>query len=451
MPDTIHLKAISVETLAHFYDTVHYVSRTPSPWAVILVKFSDDPDTNPDRTIYEKLFTTAGTGTDNMLAFFRDMSHGRLDLSGSEVFGWYRLAWRRSDYIGNTSPVPAGKIDRGGLLNATRAAATAAGVDLSRFSGVVASAFGQTDLCGWVGGMAALCDQLSLQPSLLGQEMGHGYGLDHARLNGSDQDYQDPWDVMSTAAAMEEWNTDYTDIGPGLNAQCMRSRGWLDESRVWSSSSDAFDATITLRPLHWPELSGNLAAQLGPFLVELRVPERWDAAIGQAVVLVHRFADNHSYLMPGVTGEEALAQGGVFKFGREDWPYGYFYQIDVTDIDPRAHTATLHLQARPPVPWQTVGDRLRYVGDDVGPGYGIGLVGGKIVRVHPPGPVRDLVAQVARLADTELTGDIALALASRRAILSGIIDTARRLIGENDLISGSPPNVKPRRRRPSAD
>ena len=70
------------------------------------------------------------------------MSHGRLDLSGSRVFGWYTLSARRSDYVGNVYPQPAGKLNRNGLLDAGKAAATAAGVDLTRFDGVVVSAYG---------------------------------------------------------------------------------------------------------------------------------------------------------------------------------------------------------------------------------------------------------------------------------------------------------------------
>jgi hypothetical protein len=232
--------------------------------------------------------------------------------------------------------------------------------------------------------MTTLCHQHSLQPSLLGQEMGHGYGLDHARRDGSTADYQDPWDVMSTAAWpwMEEPNPDYTDIGPGLNAWNMRSRGWLDESRLWSASG-TFDTTVTLRPLHWRELSGFLAAQIGPYLVEFRVPERWDAAIGDAVVLVHRFEDNHSYLMAADDGLQALARGSVFTRGRDDWLYHDYYRVEVTALDPHQHTATLHLRARPRIPFPRVPE---IVGTVVGgievDGGGVILPGGKIVHIH---------------------------------------------------------------------
>src|SRR3954464_5916144 len=83
--------------------------------------------------------------------------------------------------------------------------------------------------------------------------MGHGYGLDHARVDGSEADYPDPWDVMSTMA--------------------------------------------------WP------------YLVEFRVPELWDAAIPHACVLVHRFASNHSYLMANADGVQALTEGQQLNVG----------------------------------------------------------------------------------------------------------------------------------------
>jgi len=156
------------------------------------VCFKDDP-ADPDLPAvdhYEKLFTAAGAGTLNMVEFFADMSHGKLDLSGSKVFGWFRLPATRASYVGNVYPQPAGKLNRNGLLDLAWHTAQAKGVNLSNFAGVCVSGYGSVDLCGWVGGMAALCDSNTLQPSLLGQEMGHGYGLDHARQEGSTADYQ---------------------------------------------------------------------------------------------------------------------------------------------------------------------------------------------------------------------------------------------------------------------
>src|SRR4051794_29835626 len=163
--------------------------QVSSSWAVLLTCFKDDPADLPAKAGYERLFTSAGAGTLNMVEFFADMSHGKLDLGGSQVSGWHRLDAARSDYVGNVYPQPPGKLNRNGLLDAARAKATSDGVDLTQFVGVVVVGYNATDLCGWVGGMQALCDDLSLQPSLLGQEMGHGYGLDHARRDGSDDDY----------------------------------------------------------------------------------------------------------------------------------------------------------------------------------------------------------------------------------------------------------------------
>src|SRR5215471_10211093 len=55
---------------------------------------------------------------------------------------------------------------------------------------------------------------------------------------------------------------EFTRIGPGLNAWNMKSRGWLDESRVWSGSGHAGDTTIKLRPHVRRDLPGLLAAEL---------------------------------------------------------------------------------------------------------------------------------------------------------------------------------------------
>jgi hypothetical protein len=383
---------------------------------------------------------------------FDDMSHGRLDLSGSEVFGWYRLTAKRADYAPHAYPQPAGKLNRDGLRDAARAAATTAGIPVSNYAGVCVASYGAVDLCGWVGGMAALCDQYSLTPSLIGQEMGHGYGLNHSRLQGDEilhgcpdptPDYQDAWDLMSTAC-WPKWmapNANYGTVGPGLNACNMRSRGWLNERRVWSPMvpSSPWEQTLTLCPLHHRNEPGWLAADLGPYLVEMRIPEKWDAAIPRACVLIHSFSGGRSYLQRAVNGHQDLVEGdrfvGGFHFGR--------YELEVQEIDPGNKTATVHMRGRPNRPSLnnpvTVLQILQMVRRDGGRTGDALVLGERITDVPSRGPARDLVEQIARYLRTEVEGDVGAALAARRHALTEIVRLAAELHAEEEVVSEQPP------------
>jgi hypothetical protein len=455
--DVEHLNEhLNIEGILAALDAVE--GRTWSPWAILLVCFEDDPQELPALDHYEQLFTPTGSGTLNMVEFFHDMSHGKLDLSGTKVFGWYRLGVDRANYVGNVYPQPAGKLNRDGLLDLAKAAATSAHVNLSDFAGVCVSSYGGVDLCGWVGGMAALCDSNSLQPSLLGQEMGHGYGLDHARREGSTDDYQDPWDVMSTAAwpSMEADNPDYVKVGPGLNAWNMRGRGWLDESRVWTGDlGTSWDATIRLRPLHQHDLPGRfdrefhivpeyLAAELGPYLVELRLPEKWDSAIPRACVLVHRFEDNRSYLETAVSGNQDLVEGDRFVVG-SDFPYAPHYELEVQDIDEAHSRATVRLQYRP-ASRPPRGPAGRVLGGVDVDGGGVLIIGGRIIKVPPRGPAKEMVEQVARYLGTDLSSDVAAGTSVRRGALAAIVRAAAALHAEAEVVSEQPPGYTAKER-----
>jgi len=59
-----------------------------SPWAILLVKLSDQNVEPFSINEAESRFTGIGRGTNNLVDFYLDMSHGRLDLSDNKVFGW---------------------------------------------------------------------------------------------------------------------------------------------------------------------------------------------------------------------------------------------------------------------------------------------------------------------------------------------------------------------------
>lgn len=101
-----------------------------TPWAILLSKWNDKNDEPESLTFFKNLFTSDGTGTYNMTDYFDTMSHGSIDLSGSEVFGWFTLDQKQSVYVGNAAPAE-GQLDRGGLLAAAKSKA-AASVDRSK-------------------------------------------------------------------------------------------------------------------------------------------------------------------------------------------------------------------------------------------------------------------------------------------------------------------------------
>lgn len=400
---------------------------TISRWAVILCKFADDQSVTQPLTHYQRLFTGVGTGSLNMVDFFRDMSHGQLDLSGSQVLGPFTLKQNKSDYAGNVVMPPAGKFNRNGLFELCRQAAIDNGTPLDTFDGVVVSMNGGVDLWGGPPGvMRAFCDSHSLSPSPLGQEMGHGYGLDHARQDGSELDYMDPWDVMSVydstvMALNSEWGT----VGPGLNAQCMRSRGWLDETRVWKPSSDSFNTVIQLRPLHRYDLPGLLAAELpGGYLVEYRAKERWNAAFSQSAVFVHRFDDNHSYVMAGTSGNFNLGVGDTFERGSQQSVIGPFTHMDVVAIDDNARVATIHLINRSAFEEPSLGPGILFGGVAKGGDGIVILPGGTIKRVPPRSPLFQVLEQVAIYESSQSIASVQIRNAVRQETLSAIVALA---------------------------
>jgi hypothetical protein len=304
-------------------------TQTETPWAVLLCMFNDNSTAPFTRRFYENLFTNAGVGLGNMVDYFRDYSHGTIDLGGSRVFGWLTLP--ESLAVANTKP-------REHILTLAKQTATNAGVDLSPFWGVIVCTNVVYQTFGFQNGQAAVADAAGMFPGILGQEIGHGYGLDHSRINGSTADYRDPWDVMSALNSWRATDPQFNQTGPGLNAANMDGRGWLDAERVWSQGG-LFDQVLQLRPHHRRDLDGFLVARVGPYYVEYRNRERWDAAVPRSAVLVHRLDGNRSYLMPGTAGNADLQLGDVFQAvdGANS------ARVEVTGLDAQNRMATVRL------------------------------------------------------------------------------------------------------------
>jgi hypothetical protein len=417
-----------------------------SRWAVLKCRFSDDESDTPPDELYERLFTGAGSGSSNIVDYFRDMSHGQLDLSRSQCFGWFTLPLRKADYAGNVavSELRPGQVARGGLFDACRTAAVNAGANLDGFVGIVAAmnrggpwpgGGDGIDLWGAAGGQV-FCDRYSVVASLLAHEMAHGYGLEHSRREGSAEDYLDPWDAMSTRASYMHPHAEYSLIGPGLSAANMRSRSWLDERRVWRGRGTSIDTRIRLRPLHRFDLPGALAAEVPSpdlhdrnWLVEFRNKQAWDGSVPEPAVLLHRLERGVSYLVPGpFPGRDYLRQGDVIERGIVDNPLSSYYRLVVEAIDPVGQTCDLRLIVR------RVSDPLRpaltpdfdYIFGGVPyDGGGVIIRPGGVVPAPPWDPAANILNKVALFELLHHIEDTAAREAAQRSALRAIIEAAQ--------------------------
>lgn len=198
---------------------------------VILVNFQDKPTEQP----YTRDFARSVVfGTTNQ--FYVEASYQKTSLTG-DVFGWY------------TIPMNSTVCDGWQLASDAKAAATAAGVNLSAYTRIV-FAFPQ-NACGWwgtgtVGGnpsQAWINGTLVFQ--VVGHEMGHGFGLFHSRSidcgsttlgsNCTRDEYGDPLDTMG-------YSTGH------YNAFQKERLGWLNYGTSPPITTVQADGTYSLEP-----------------------------------------------------------------------------------------------------------------------------------------------------------------------------------------------------------
>ncbi len=220
-----------------------------TPWIILLCKFSDDPGTSTLRSVADYAAFFAGDDPDSIPSYWRDMSYGELDLmTGTEISPWLRLPQKRSDHTGLST--------RANLFQWAKAAGRDAGVDFSRFFGVVAFFAVPTDLFGTSDDPHVVCDLLS-SPAQILQEYGHAYGLKHSRSVVNPIDYENPFCIMSgmTFGADNEvfrrvnptFPGRWGPSGPGLSSPYVLVSGWLPEPRsVTVRSNGRYPSTTIL-------------------------------------------------------------------------------------------------------------------------------------------------------------------------------------------------------------
>jgi WD40 repeat protein len=269
------------------------------PWAIILCKFSDLPNFEPYPVeFYEQCFTELGAGKGREFDYFREVSYGTLDLTGSRVFGWFTMR-RHNSKDPDALKYPRG---RATLHEWGIEVARARNIDLTPFHGVAVFFNAHTD-SGATGRHRVVIGYKKTDwiPTFNLHEFGHGFDLGHSWSARPDVEYGDRWDIMSAMRVYKFTDAFGLVDGPGMNACNLHRLGCIPRRRVWRPTGDSGTQTFTLAALNRPRAQGYLMASIPPdaatisktsYVVEFRQKKGWDAGIPRDTVLVHEVRSN---------------------------------------------------------------------------------------------------------------------------------------------------------------
>jgi hypothetical protein len=302
-----------------------------TPWVVLLCKFLDKQNEPFTAQYAREFFTSVGTPQRNMVTYWHEVSHDHVDLSGNQVVGWITIPRNSTDYTGSGAN-PAGRDE---IVAWAKQAAADNGVTLQNYYGVIICLNVDLDYFGQA--FNVVIGPTGLNMTGVAHEMGHGYMLSHSRAENSEDDYQNPFDIMSAFNVFSTLHPNFGISGPALNAIALEALGWLDPARVHIYPGTGLPQTVRLRPLLQPELPGPLIAKNGAYLVEYRRPIKWDGGIGNPTVLIHRLKNGFATIQLSENGTKTFSIGDRFEKDN--------VRIRVNSIEEDA--AVVELQYRP--------------------------------------------------------------------------------------------------------
>jgi Metallo-peptidase family M12 len=303
------------------------------PWAIILCRFKGAPPHPSEPAIkafYERLFRP---GEGGLVEYWRDVSLGAVDITGSKVFDWVVVDVPRDKAGGWAQSKPPG-IGRSGLVDAAIRAVLQRGAkqldgffsqiavytenwtadDLRDDQKVVGSSF-------WIDGSADGRGKVVLTPpnasDITAHEMGHGFGMAHDANADATEFYSDPCCIMSQSSLFRPpgWEGLF---GSAICLSHLIQRDWMYRHRVLHDTgarmSEPHGTTFELAPINDPGAAANLGIALTvrppgdewDYHLEYARPTGWNRGLSGDFLFIRRVRPTRIGVTPSILGSIAV-------------------------------------------------------------------------------------------------------------------------------------------------
>ena len=163
-------------------------------------------------------------------------------------------------------------------------------------------------------------------------------------------------------------------------------------------------------------------------------------------MLVHRAESNRSYLMTGTSGNADLTVGDRFEVGVPGGAFAQYVNLHVDSIDETNQSTTVSVHYDPF--WKP---RIPELGGTVFGGVAVDgggfiVLNGKVIKIPPRGPVRELIESVGRLAEIDDGGRFEQPTSRERAVRD-VVWSVGGLARDLELVSHTPPRADQIRKR----
>jgi len=324
-------------------------------WVTVMCKFKDIATEPKPRSYFTDMYANVSGRLDH---YWRQVSHGKINLTGSAAFGWYTLPQPLSYYKNPSNGYLKLQLIQDHCLAAANPSVNYAsyyGINMVFNQDVDGYAYGDlksmtldgiTKNWGitWNAPWAYMyISGANSGISTLAHEMGHAYDLSHSdNTDGDDDSYDNPWDLMSGGWTETALDSNYGLLPQHLISHQRHQLGWVAAARLRTHNHTTATTTYTLD-------RASFQASTNVLLIKLMVPGGSDYYTVEArkrsggiyeselpgdAVIIHSVKGGYAYIVDANPTPHTYSnqESNMFK-ANESWttpePAGKRFKIEV--------------------------------------------------------------------------------------------------------------------------